>query len=139
MHDDIWKIQEMRANPGAIIRAAKRRKRPQVITVRGKKEALVMPYTDNDSAKPVPKKNGAGKHKKKKTLGNFLRTMPKLGLSNDEVESLFSRHPMPPVNKNGKFNTLLDVMKTFPKGVNLAELIGERSTIARTTDATLFD
>lgn len=85
MHGDIWQLQEVKANPGAIIRAARRRRRPQFITVRGRKEAVVMPYREEKTEKPIHEKF------KPRTLLDVMAEFPDIGLTRKELKEMFGR------------------------------------------------
>lgn len=86
MHGDTWQLQEAKARFSEVVRAVKRKKKPQIITVHVKKEVMVVPYQESQDKKLRRNK------KKFMTAGELLRNSSvNIKLSSEEIEQLFAR------------------------------------------------
>jgi prevent-host-death family protein len=84
MHNDTWQLQEAKARLSEVLRAVKERKTPQVITVHGKKEVMVVPYRKTRAKSPVGPK-------KPKTVLDAMKAFGDIKLTRKELEMLFGR------------------------------------------------
>jgi prevent-host-death family protein len=83
MANMVWQVQEAKQRFSEVLRRAKS-DGPQVVTKHGRDIAVVIDIEEYHRLAGTPKY---------RTLNEALLTMPKFGLTNEEVDELFARSP----------------------------------------------
>jgi antitoxin Phd len=94
MVDMVWQVQEAKQRFSEVLRRAAK-DGPQIVTKHGAEIAVVIDIADY--------RRLAGHTEPRKTFNEHLLSMPKFGLTNEEVDELFARAPEPESSRETPF------------------------------------